>query len=167
MYRSALCCPVGRFDTVILSSFEKSLCRRRTDHPDNSHSEQDSSILEAQPSSEIQIIGLCTGLLPAAAAATARSTGELLQLAPNVICIALRLALEADIRSSQIEETTQSWAVIVPGFAASEQSALDDFHQQTVELTNPAIIIASLTCGRDCPSICTHTSVPKLNRPQR
>ncbi|KAL8701306.1 MAG: hypothetical protein Q9201_004977 [Fulgogasparrea decipioides] len=95
-------------------------------------SENDPSILEAKPSSEIHIIGLCTGLLPAAAAATARSTDELLRLAPSIISIALRLALEADLRSSQIEETNQSWAAVVPGVAASEQqSALDEFHKQT------------------------------------
>ena len=100
----------------------------------NSHSEEDPGLLDAKPSSEIEIVGLCTGLLPAAAAATARSTRELLQLAPSIICIALRLALEVDLRSSQIEETTQSWAVIVSGIPSEkQQSALDDYHKQTVK----------------------------------
>lgn len=104
----------------------------------NSHSENDPSVLEAKPPSKIYIIGLCTGLLPAAAAATAKSAGELLQLAPSIIRIALRLSLEVDRRSSWIEETTQSWASIVPGIPVNEQlSALDDFHKQTVRPNTP------------------------------
>ena len=108
----------------------------------NSHSENDPSILNAKPSSEIHIIGLCTGLLPAAAAATSRSTGELLELAPHVICIALRLALQVDLLSSQIEETTQSWATVVPGISPSEQQrALNEFHKHTVIMSEPVIVI--------------------------
>jgi hypothetical protein len=104
----------------------------------NSYSENDPSILEAKPPSKTYIIGLCTGLLPAAAAATAKSAGELLQLAPSIIFIALRLALEVDLRSSRIEETTQSWAALVPGIPTNEQlSALDDFHKQTVRPNMP------------------------------
>ncbi|MCJ1479554.1 hypothetical protein MMC13_008240 [Lambiella insularis] len=122
---------LGSLILLVLPS-QEFLRRQRTYLTTNSHSENDPSILEANPSSEIHIIGLCTGLLPAAAAATARSTGELLRLAPSIICIALRLALEADLRSSQIEETTQSWAAIVPGVPVIEQqSALDEFHRQT------------------------------------
>lgn len=56
--------------------------------------------------------------------------------------MALRLAREVDLRSSQIEGTAQSWAAIVPGILASEQkSALKEFHGQTVDPKKPVIMI--------------------------
>lgn len=78
-------------------------------------------------------MGLCTGLLPAAAAATAKSASELLKLAPEIVCVALRLALETSHRSTQLEQCTDSWAVVVGEIPArAQQNAIDDFHKEHV-----------------------------------
>lgn len=80
------------------------------------------------------MLGLCTGLLPASAAATAGSTGELLELGPELLRISLRLALEADRRSAQLEKSRESWAFAVPGIPALEiQKAVENFHKNLVK----------------------------------
>ena len=67
------------------------------------------------------------------AAATAGSTGELLELGPEILRISLRLALEADRRSAQLEQSRESWAFAVPGIPAIEvQKAIDNFHNNLV-----------------------------------
>lgn len=108
---------------------------------DSSRSENDDSILDSTTKTtttdvaedEVYILGLCTGLLPAAAAATAGSTGELLELGTEMLKISLRLALEADGRSAQLEQSRESWAFAVPGIPAIEvQKAIDDFHNNLV-----------------------------------
>lgn len=83
------------------------------------------------------VLGLCTGLLPAAAAATAGSTGELLELGPEILRVSLRLALEADHRSAQLEQSRESWAFAVPGIPATQvQEAIDTFHKNMVHETS-------------------------------
>lgn len=115
--------------------------RRNLLTTDSSRSENDASILDSitkttttdAAEDEVYILGLCTGLLPAAAAATAGSTGELLELGPEILRISLRLALEADRRSAQLEQSRESWAFAVPGIPAIEvQKAIDNFHNNLV-----------------------------------
>lgn len=82
------------------------------------------------------MLGLCTGLLPAAAAATAGSMGELLELGPEILKVSLRLALEADHRSAQLEQSKESWAFVVPGvLTAQVQEAIDTFDKRMVHET--------------------------------
>ncbi|MCJ1313534.1 hypothetical protein MMC25_007213 [Agyrium rufum] len=89
--------------------------------------ESDSSVLET--TSDVYMLGLCTGLIPAAAAATARSSAELLRLCPEILRVAIRLAYEADRRSAQLEISSHSWAVVVGELPAKQlQAALDEFH---------------------------------------
>ena len=100
-----------------------------------SHAEHDANILDSTSDAEAHTLGLCTGLLSAVAAATARSTNELLKIAPEIVCISLRLALEADHRSAQLENSRKSWAVAVPGMSATDlQTQIEDFHQNNVSV---------------------------------
>ena len=99
----------------------------------HSHGESDESQDEANTSSKIYLVGLCTGMLPAAAMAVSNSTSQLLKIAPEIVCVSLRLGLEASRRSAQIEKSCESWATIVPGMAPqAQQEALDNFHQTYV-----------------------------------
>ncbi|KAI9833795.1 MAG: hypothetical protein M1819_003530 [Sarea resinae] len=90
--------------------------------------ENDPTLLESS-SSEVYILGLCTGLLPSAAAASAKSGTDLLKLAPEILCIALRLALDTSHRSTDIEQSSESWAIAIGDLIPSkQQSVIDDFH---------------------------------------
>lgn len=100
-----------------------------------SREDEDESVLEKVPSSTTYLVGLCTGMLPAAASAFASSTTQLLELAPGIVCISLRLGLEASRRSAQIEKSSKSWATIVPGVPLQDQKdALHRFHHVYVRI---------------------------------
>lgn len=72
-------------------------------------------------------------MLPAAATAASSTSSQLLNLAPEIVRVSLRLGLEASRRSRQIEKSRESWATVVPGIAPFEQQeALDQFHQTHV-----------------------------------
>ena len=72
-------------------------------------------------------------MLPAAALAASSSTSQLLRLAPEIVLVALRLGLEANRRSAQIEASTESWASVVPGMPPQEQQeALAQFNDEFV-----------------------------------
>ena len=78
-------------------------------------------------------MGLCTGMLPAAALAVTTSTSQLLRQAPDIVRMALRLGLAARRRSTQVEKSRESWATVVPGMSPQEQQkALDTFHKDNV-----------------------------------
>lgn len=81
-------------------------------------------------------------MLPAAALAAVSSTSQLLRLSPDIVCMALRLGLEARRRSVQIERTSESWATVVRGISPQEQQkALDQFHQENVSRPNSLRIL--------------------------
>lgn len=95
------------------------------------------------------VLGLCTGLLSAAAAAASRSASDLLKIAPEIVCVSLRVALEAQHRSAQIEKSSESWAVVVAGIPAKEQQrALDEFHKSHVIVPRFIVIRPVLITGR-------------------
>jgi Starter unit:ACP transacylase in aflatoxin biosynthesis len=97
-----------------------------------SHAERDSELLNSS-SSPVFIIGLCTGLLPAAAAAAARDTSDLLRIGAEIVAVAFRLGLEASRRSMQIEQVPGSWGVTVINVRPEEQQAIiDAFNRDTV-----------------------------------
>lgn len=90
-------------------------------------------MVDTAPLSTTYLVGLCTGMLPAAALAFASSTTELLELAPTIVCISLRLGLESSRRSAQIENSHRSWATVVPGIPLEEQrDILHQFHHKHV-----------------------------------
>ena len=76
-------------------------------------------------------------MLPAAALAFSSSSTQLLELAPKIVCISLRLGLEAGRRSAQIESSDEGWAVVVPGVGLQEQrEILLRFHHVHVRSLN-------------------------------
>ncbi|GKZ32820.1 type I Iterative Polyketide synthase (PKS) [Aspergillus brasiliensis] len=83
------------------------------------HLEKDPNLLWAQ-TSKLHIVGLCTGLFPAALAASVSSPAELLPLSLLMVMISLRLAVQVDRRSRSIEASRQSWAVSVKQVLAAE-----------------------------------------------
>lgn len=79
------------------------------------------------------VLGICTGFIPAAAAAVSHSVRQLVDIGPEIVCIALRTGLEAYKRSQRIEPGTDSWAFVVVGLSALEvQAIVADFHKCNV-----------------------------------
>jgi hypothetical protein len=58
-------------------------------------------------------IGLCTGLLPATAAATARDVSELLTIGRALIPVAYRLGVQQWRSAHEIESAPGPWAVAI------------------------------------------------------
>ncbi|TVY20816.1 Conidial pigment polyketide synthase alb1 [Lachnellula arida] len=62
------------------------------------------------PPNDLIVVGSCTGLIVSAVAATVSSVGQILDLVPEIIRLGLRLGLEIDQRSMQLENCRESWA---------------------------------------------------------
>lgn len=108
---------------------------------------------------EAHILGLCTGLLSAAAAATARSTSELLKSAPEIVCISMRLALEADHRSAQLEKSRENWAFAIPAISVTDlQNQIQKFHQNSVSV-NPLPSIILRAYNKQMIPLCKHAYI--------
>jgi hypothetical protein len=102
------------------------------------------------------ILGFCTGLLPAAVAATVTSSAQFLKLAPEVVCISLRLAIGISRRSTEIELSSESWATAIMGISASEmKTILDEFHAIKVRI----IIHRYAPIAPDCDRCSQFTSM--------
>ena len=88
--------------------------------------------------SKVHIVGLCTGLLPAAAAFMAIDAAGLFRYGLEMVAISVRLGFEIKARSKRVEDTEGSWAYsIVGATAADSQPILDSFHERNVG--NPLI----------------------------
>lgn len=82
---------------------------------------------------------MCTGLLPAAAVATSKGLSNLLKVAPEIVLISLRLAVEASRRSTQVEQGPGSWAMVVTGTSTQDlEKAMEEFHRLNVNLSIPS-----------------------------
>ena len=80
-------------------------------------------------------VGLCYGLLPAVTIGVSRSIAELLEIAPQVICISLRLGFAIARRASAIEQTLESWSIVISGLKEDEaQTVLRDFEHRQVRI---------------------------------
>ncbi|OJI88842.1 hypothetical protein ASPTUDRAFT_134160 [Aspergillus tubingensis CBS 134.48] len=97
------------------------------------HLEEDPTLLWGQ-TARLHIVGLCTGLFPAALAATVPSPAELLPLSLLMVMLSLRLAIQVDRRSRCIEASTQSWAVSVKRASAGELERVISFFNEEHEL---------------------------------
>ncbi|KAK7719260.1 polyketide synthase [Botryosphaeria dothidea] len=84
--------------------------------------------------SNTRALGLCTGLLAAAAVASAKTLSDLLALGIEAVRIAFRTgATVANVKNAleRAEEEPQSWSTIVAGISEeSAKVALADFHQE-------------------------------------
>ena len=79
------------------------------------------------------MVGLCTGLLPAAAAAVAQSPADLFDVCLFILGLVLRLGSEIEQRSRLIDHTEGSWGYLVTSMSAQRQQELiNDFHEEQV-----------------------------------
>lgn len=96
-------------------------------------SERDSNAFQRSSSNPTSVLGFCTGLFPAAAVAISRSIAELLELAPKILCVTLRVALEIGKRSELVESSEENWAKAVTGLSAETlENTLEAFHNDKV-----------------------------------
>lgn len=79
------------------------------------------------------MLGLCTGMVPAATAACITSVAELLRICPEIIRISLRLGLQVSRRSHILEPTNESWTLSFGNVSFdSLQDAISKFHDTNV-----------------------------------
>lgn len=79
------------------------------------------------------MVGLCTGLLPAAAVSASRNPAELFDISLFILAVVVRLATEIERRSRLIDNTPGSWGYLVTSLPAErQQEAIDAFHAQQV-----------------------------------
>lgn len=75
------------------------------------------------------LLGLCTGFLPALAAATCTNSEQLIDISSRIVRVAFRLGVEIHRRSQRIEISCSSWSRVVRDIYPSElQDTLDAFH---------------------------------------
>ncbi|KAH0538586.1 Type I Iterative PKS [Glutinoglossum americanum] len=105
---------------------------------------------EAFSASNTRILGLCTGLLAAAAVASARSLTDLIPLAVEAVRIAFRTGIQVSTTSEALGRTNrirESWSYIVTNITeVAAQNAIDEFHRQnSVSLSNQVYVSAVST----------------------
>jgi hypothetical protein len=86
------------------------------------------------------MLGLCTGLLPAAAASVARSAAELFDLSLMILALVIRCAAQLLQRSWSIEDAprTSTWGYLITSMPAERQQELiDKFHVDQVQCFPP------------------------------
>lgn len=89
--------------------------------------------LFADTASIQHVVGLCTGLIPAAAFATATSVAQLIQMSREVVSLSIRIGIEAQRRSDEIERGSQDWTLCVSKLAVdTAQTMLDTFNDAKV-----------------------------------
>jgi hypothetical protein len=83
--------------------------------------------------SPVQILGFCTGLLPASAVVAARDTTELYNLACDIVSITFRMAWEVLRRMTLIEQDSAAWGRTYVDLSQEKvQGILDEFHESNV-----------------------------------
>lgn len=89
---------------------------------------------ENYPSAETsRTVGICTGTLAAAVLSCSRNMHDLVSLAIDAVTVAFRTGLvviEAANRVSAVQESDQSWSMILPDTAAVD--IVRDFCEQSV-----------------------------------
>ncbi|KAI0202479.1 putative polyketide synthase [Astrocystis sublimbata] len=95
------------------------------------HAENDPALLSN--STPLLSLGICGGLLPAAAAAVATNVNELVEVASYIAGINCRVAAAISRRSIQVEDSTESWAFSVLGKVVGElPKILAQFHRDNL-----------------------------------
>ena len=91
--------------------------------------ENDSTVLN----SGAILLGLCSGVLPAIAAALSKSIRELLSFSLKLVSLSFILAVEVERRSHQIEDGNGVWGYSVINTSPDEQQKiLDKFNKTNV-----------------------------------
>ena len=85
-------------------------------------------------SSVVTLVGVCTGLLPAAALTAAGNTTELISIGLEILRVNIRLSVDTDRVARQLEDAPYScWGYLfLTSLPESIQEILDDFHQSQV-----------------------------------
>ncbi|PNP56850.1 hypothetical protein THARTR1_03085 [Trichoderma harzianum] len=92
------------------------------------HAERDPTIL-GTPERPVEILGFCTGLLPAAAVVAAKDTSELHALAREIVLVTFRMTREIVRQTKLVEDSSGDWARTYIGISRERmKSILDDFH---------------------------------------
>lgn len=100
------------------------------------------------------MLGFCTGEIPAAIAAVARDTSDLLKLAVEVVHIIFRLGRELSRRSLLVDRTHGNWATTLVDITPERvQSIRDDFHQSQVGQLLLLSLLSTLTCDQGIPTV--------------
>ncbi|KAK8074379.1 Bcpks15 [Apiospora hydei] len=93
------------------------------------HAESDPALLSN--STPLLSLGICGGLLPAAAVAVATNVNELIEVASYLAGVNCRVAVAISRRSTQIEDGPGSWAFSVLGKAVSQlPDILEEFQRK-------------------------------------
>nr|A0A455M7S4.1 RecName: Full=Non-reducing polyketide synthase atnG; Short=NR-PKS atnG; AltName: Full=Arthripenoid biosynthesis cluster protein G [Arthrinium sp.]AYO60880.1 NR-PKS AtnG [Arthrinium sp.] len=93
------------------------------------HAENDPALLDS--STPLLSLGICGGLLPAAAVAAATNIHELIEVASYLARVNCRVAVAISRRSIEIESGPGSWAFSVLGSAVAQlPDILEDFHRE-------------------------------------
>ena len=96
------------------------------------YAEEDPTIL-ASHGAPNYLLGFCTGEIPAAVAAIARDTSEVLDLAIEATHIIFRMAREFLRRSVMVDRTNDYWARAVLSMSPDQvQTILDEYHESQV-----------------------------------
>jgi hypothetical protein len=98
----------------------------------DSFAQRDPRILGSEHN-PVHMVGLCTGLLPAAAAAISQNPAELFDVSLLILSVVIRLATEIEKRSRLIDNTPGSWGYLVTSLSAQrQQEVIDAFHAEQV-----------------------------------
>ncbi|QSZ36678.1 hypothetical protein DSL72_006559 [Monilinia vaccinii-corymbosi] len=94
--------------------------------------------------SEVKSTGICTGALVGAVLDVATSVNDLLVLAPAIVRIALRIGIAASLRSSAIENSQESWAILVSAISRHDlDAAIESFESRHHRSDKQVFISAS------------------------
>lgn len=104
-----------------------------------SHVENEPSIL-GEYGPEVQILGICIGLLPAAATAIARDIFDLLYVGCEIVALTFRVAVAIIRRTKQIDQSPGHWASLILGTSVAKvEEHLKEFHISRVCICHFAI----------------------------
>lgn len=98
------------------------------------HAERNPSILSSTEASQpIVILGICGGLLSAAAAAVSRNIAELIEVGSFLAGITCRVAVAISRRAVEIDDENGSWAFTAMGDVVSQlPTILEQFNRNQV-----------------------------------
>lgn len=98
----------------------------------HSYLKQNPNLL-ANNTDRTHLLGLCTGFLPAVVAAASTSWVDLVEFGAQIVCVALRLAVEVHRRSQAIEKSSSNWSTAIRGVSPTDlENAINSFHERKV-----------------------------------
>ncbi|KAB8295214.1 hypothetical protein EYC80_007134 [Monilinia laxa] len=94
---------------------------------------------------EVKTAGVCTGALIGAVLEVATSVNDLIVLTPAIVLIALRIGIAASLRSSAIENSQESWAVLVSAISKHDVDAAIESFQSRHHRSDKQVFISVST----------------------